>query len=105
MSNRPKNIDWVAYLKNFYVLSALVFLVWISFFDNDNLLRRRNQKAKEQELKNQETYYKSEIQDLHRKMRELNTNDRELEKFAREKYLLRKKGEDVYVIKDLSKEK
>lgn len=103
--NSSNYSSWLNYFKNFYILTGVLFLIWMLFFDSDNFLRRRNQKAKEQELKNQEIYYKEEIVELEEKMKELNTNNQELEKFSREKYLFHKKGEDVYVIKDLSKEK
>ncbi|KXX71580.1 septum formation initiator family protein [Flammeovirga sp. SJP92] len=96
--------DWLNYFKNFYVLVGTLFLVWMLFFDSDNFIRRRNQKEKEFELKSQEAFYEKEIVDLQEKMRELHTNNQELEKFSREKYIFHKKGEDVYVIKDLSKE-
>lgn len=100
--NHSEYPSWLNYFKNFYVLTGVLFLVWMLFFDSDNLIRRRNQKGKEQELKNQETYYGKEIVELQQKMKELHTNNQELEKFSREKYLFHKKGEDVYVIKDLS---
>ncbi|ANQ49763.1 septum formation initiator family protein [Flammeovirga sp. MY04] len=100
MAITSSNNPWVKYFKNFYILTGVVFLVWMIFFDNDNFFKRHAQKNKEQDLKNQELYYKDEIVELESKMRELKSNNEALEKFAREKYLLHKKGEDVYVIKE-----
>ncbi|OHX66521.1 FtsB family cell division protein [Flammeovirga pacifica] len=96
LSNHPL----LKYFKNFYILTGVVFLVWMLFFDNDNFFKRHAQKNKEQDLKNQELYYQNEIIELESKMKELKSNNEALEKFAREKYLLHKKGEDVYVIKE-----
>ncbi|NLR91286.1 MULTISPECIES: FtsB family cell division protein [Flammeovirga] len=104
MAETPNNPEWLKYFKNFYIITGLLFFIWIAFFDNDNLIKRRNQKNKEQELKNQEEYYGKEILDLERKMKELKSNNQTLEKFAREKYFMHRTGEDVYVIKELDED-
>lgn len=51
-----------------------------------------------QELEEEKTYYEKKIEEVEQDRKELMGNDELLEKFAREKYLMKKKSEDVYVI-------
>jgi len=83
-------------LTNSYIIILTIFLVWIFFFDeNTNLNREFDKEIKE--LKTTIDFYKQEIE------RDKNTikmlqDSLQLERFAREKYLMKKKNEDVYII-------
>jgi cell division protein FtsB len=73
-------------------------VVWIVFFDKNDLktqLELRNDVKKLQEERN---YYAAEIKQITSDISELNTNPKTLEKFAREKYLMKKDDEDIFVI-------
>jgi len=86
--------------KNKYVLTLLVFLTWMLFFDNHNII---SQKRLTNELKNYQRireYYLDEIRKDSIATQELMTNTKNLEKFAREKYLMKKENEDIYLIVD-----
>ena len=83
-------------LTNSYVVILTIFLVWILFFDeNTHLNREFNKEIKE--LKITIDFYKKEIK-RDKKTIEMLQDSLQLERFAREKYLMKKKNEDVYII-------
>jgi cell division protein FtsB len=90
----------LSFLKNKYLLTTIGFLVWISFFDNNDFFSQLEYRNKLHALELDRKYYQEEIKKNHKDMIELMTNPKNLEKFAREKYLMKKDNEDVFVIVD-----
>ena len=86
------------YLNNFYIIVLLVFIIWMLFFDSNDLITQFSKKAKIEELKRQREYYSEKIGEIQSDIEELRTNEATLEKFAREKYLMKKDNEDVYIV-------
>jgi len=86
------------YLKNKYVIAFLIFAVWILFFDQNNVLSRISNANQLHQLKKQKEYFAKKIEDDTRRTQELLSDKEDLEKFAREQYLMKKKNEDVFVI-------
>jgi len=86
-------------LLNKYFIVGLIFVVWIGFFDTNNvgtLLRsRRTLRSQRQQIE----FYEREIAEMERKLEQLKSQRDSLEKFAREEYFYLQDGEDVYVIK------
>ena len=86
-----------AWLKNKFVFTLALFVLWMTFIDNNDffrhygLLKRLN--AVKAEMKSKE----DQITETKRQLRELR-NKKTLEKFAREEYLFKKPGEEVFVI-------
>ncbi len=88
------------FLKNKYILTSLFFIIWLFVFDQNNLVERiRNIKEYKQLLKDKE-YYLKKIEEDRQQLKELKTNNENLEKFAREKYYMKKKEEDIFVVLD-----
>jgi cell division protein FtsB len=85
-------------LKNKYVVAILVFFVWIMFFDRNNLINQIRLFSTLHSMKNQKEYYRNEIRTDSIAYYTLKNNKDALEKLAREKYLMKKDNEDVYVI-------
>lgn len=77
---------------------VLVFAVWVIFFDNNSLVNMIKLKGEINELENERDYYLDKIEKDNRRIQELKTNKKNLEKFAREQYLMKKKNEDIYII-------
>ncbi len=88
------------YCRNFYVATGLVLLGWMTFFDANDLPTQIRNWWKLRELDGEAKYYQAKIRDVQTERREVLGNDRLREKFAREKYLMKKPGEDVFVIVD-----
>lgn len=85
-------------IKNKYLLTTIGIVVWILFFDKNDLFSQADLNGKLNKLKADRNYYLTEIESNKREIEELKTNKKSLEKFAREKYHMKKDNEDVYVI-------
>ncbi len=85
-------------LKNKYILTLVVFGVWIVFFDQNNLWDRAKLSSRINQLEKQKHHYEVEIEQNQRKLNEIQESPESLEKFAREQYLMKKKNEDIFVI-------
>ncbi|WP_271711621.1 FtsB family cell division protein [Marinigracilibium pacificum] len=87
-------------LSNIYVMSLLVFLVWMLFFDNTNFITTYKLRSKLNNLEKEKEYYQDNIQQVEKDRNELLSNTELLEKFARERYFMKKESEDLYIIVD-----
>lgn len=85
-------------LKNKYVIALIASLAWILFLDDHDVISLYNTREKLEELKEERAYYQEGIEETRRSLQELTTDPKTLEKFARERYLMKKKGEDVFVV-------
>jgi cell division protein DivIC len=91
------SIAW-SIIKNYYVMATLGFIVWVGFFDSDNLLGQYAQRKVMNGLIEQKKFYTEEIQNM-KKLSEALTNDKEaLEKYGRENYLMKRPSEDIFLI-------
>jgi cell division protein DivIC len=88
------------YGRNFYIATGLGLLAWMTFFDANDLPTQIRNYWKLHELDQDTRYYQDKIKLVQTERKELLGNDRLREKFAREKYLMKKEGEDVFVIVD-----
>jgi cell division protein DivIC len=88
------------WVKNPYLLLGLSFLLWMLFFDADDLVAQYRLRKKLSNLETEKAYYLEQIEQIQRDRKELETDEDLLEKFAREKYFMKKKTEDLYVIID-----
>ena len=89
---------FVKYLKNKFVIATAIFAVWITFFDQNNLLSRISSVRTLHQMEKQKEYYAKKIEEDALHTNELLSDDENLEKFAREQYLMKKPDEDVFVI-------
>ena len=85
-------------LKNKYSLSLIVFFVWIVFFDSNNLIERTINLKHVHELEKDKIYHEAQIMENRIKLQELESNPENLEKFAREQYLMKKENEDIFIV-------
>ncbi|MFC2137856.1 septum formation initiator family protein [Bacteroidota bacterium] len=85
-------------IKNKYYISFIIFLIWIIIFDQNNLIERRKNVKKLHQLEQEKDFYLDRIVNDTRRLNELRTNDENLEKFAREEYLMKKEDEDIFLI-------
>lgn len=88
------------FLLNKYVIVFLVFTVFITFFDNHNLIHRWQTHRRIVEMEKELKYYQEEIKTTKQKKNELQSNKENLEKFAREHYFMKKESEDIFIIKE-----
>ena len=76
----------------------LAFIVWLACFDRNDFYSQYTYRQKLQKLKQDESYFLEEIQKNKTDLHDLTTNPKNLEKFAREKYLMKKDNEDLFII-------
>ena len=88
-----------AWLRNKYFLSSLAFMVFLSFFDDRDLVTNYQHRKQLRELEKSAEYYRQEIENTQTELNQLRTDAATLEKYAREKYLMKRDNEDIYVIK------
>ncbi|MFD2721169.1 septum formation initiator family protein [Hymenobacter monticola] len=85
-------------LRSFYFLTGMGFLVWMLVFDANDLGKQFDIYRKWQDLRNEKQYYLDNIEVVKKDRAELMSSPALLEKFAREKYLMKRPGEDVFVL-------
>lgn len=84
----------------FYIISTLVLAVWLIFFDRSNLIKQFDMALELRYLQAQRDFFKQELENIKQEEKEVLGNYISLEKYAREKYLMKKEGETVFVLVD-----
>lgn len=88
-------------LKNKYILTAIAFVVWMVFFDNRDVITTHiKHRGELNRLEASRAYYQSEIDKTRLELELLKSDPRILEKYAREKYRMKKDNEDLFVISE-----
>lgn len=85
-------------IRNKYLLTTIGIIVWLLFFDKNDVFSQMELMGRLNKLRADKTYYLAEIKNNRDAIKELKTNKKSLERFAREKYLMKMDNEDVYVI-------
>jgi cell division protein FtsB len=80
------------------VIVIVAFLVWLTFFDRNNFIAQLRLGRILSEKRAQKEYYQAEITRDSTSLEELMTDTLSLEKFAREKYLMKRDDEDIFLI-------
>jgi len=85
---------------NKYFITILAFVAWMVFFDSNNILTRNRMQQKLDELNQEKEFYLEGIERDSTLLKQLMTDSTRLEKFAREKYLMKKDKEDLFLVID-----
>ncbi|MES2457825.1 MAG: septum formation initiator family protein [Bacteroidota bacterium] len=85
-------------IRNKYFLAVAAFIVWMLFFDRNDVLEQYEYRSAVNKLQEEKDFYVNEIAKVKKDLNELNTDLNTAEKFAREKYFMKKDNEDVFVI-------
>ena len=94
-----------AFLKNKYVIASIALFAWLIFFDGNDFFTQWSYRKKLNELEKEKEYYTVEIEKNRNELQSLISSKKNLEKFAREKYLMKKDNEDIFVILEKKPEK
>ena len=86
------------YLGNKYILSLIVFAIWMLFLDTHSLVIHRELNTEIKELQKGINYYSTEIAQDKEFLNELQNKSDHFEKFAREQYWLKKNNEEIFLI-------
>ena len=89
-----------AWIKNKYFLCAIGFIIWMLFFDPRDLYSQLEHTRELNELKTSKSHYQQEITKETAELESLKTNPATLEKYAREKYLMKRDNEDLFLVSE-----
>lgn len=93
-----KNIRIPKLLKNKYGIALVLFSTWMLVFDENNLYRQIKITVEYQKMKKERLYFEKEIQDNATGVKKLSDDPELLEKLARERYMMKKANEDVFLV-------
>lgn len=86
------------WLKSKYTLVLLGFIAWLLFFDHNDMLTQIERRNELNQLEKGKEYYNEQIKGIRKDLSELQNNPASLEKAAREKFLMKKDDEEVFII-------
>ena len=98
------NMNFPLFKYRYWIYFGL-FAVWMTLFDSNNFIYKFRLNAEISDLEESIEIHKAKIEELRRQKKDLFGNQRNLEKFAREKYLMKKENEDIFVITDAEEDK
>ena len=96
----PLLVKILPFVNNRYFLTGLGFLIWISFFDRNDFVTTWTYSQKLKTVKKEKVHYDEGIIEYKNDLKNLQTDKNNLEKYAREHYLMKKDNEDVFLIVD-----
>ncbi len=92
------NQTFKKWITNKYIIAVVVFVVFMIFGDKNNVIDQYELHKQYRKVKTEHDYYINQIAKAKQDYNELFSNDKNLEKFAREKYMMKRDNEDVFVI-------
>ena len=90
--------------RNKYIITIVLFFIWILFVDDYNILKQYQLQKNVDKLEDQKSYYIKEIKNDSLEKYNLQNTKEAQEKFAREKFLMKKDNEDVFIIRNKKNE-
>lgn len=84
--------------KNYYFVISALFVLWMLFFDTNDVISQIGLRKKQAELESAKEFYENKIVEVKNDREALLNNDELLEKLARERFLMKKETEDLYII-------
>ncbi|MFD3001261.1 septum formation initiator family protein [Pontibacter toksunensis] len=86
------------FFRNFYFITSFLFLIWMLFFDSNDFITQYQMNKTLSNLEEEKEHYLEKMEEVQQDRKELMSNAELLEKFAREKYLMKRPNEDVFII-------
>lgn len=91
---------WLHIRRHKYLVTLGVFLLVIGVIDDNSLIHRFQNRRQIHELNKEIERYRKQYEEDSRMLKEITSNPKELEKVAREKYLMKQENEDVYIFEE-----
>ncbi|MBV2226710.1 MULTISPECIES: septum formation initiator family protein [Sphingobacterium] len=88
-------------IRNQYLIAGVAFLVWMCFFDRYDITTQYNFQTEKTKLEQEKEYYTNEIESISQSIKDVQYNQSEIQRIAREKYKMKKDQEDVYIITEI----
>lgn len=87
-----------SWLSNKYLLATAFFVVWMLFFDHNDLFVQHSRNAELNELMARKDYYQGQIDKTRAELGQMKKSTASLERMAREKYMMKKDDEDLFLV-------
>ncbi|MGB0423430.1 MAG: FtsB family cell division protein [Flavobacteriales bacterium] len=94
------NFNWKKIVQNKYVMASILFLVWVTFINDIDLIFIMKSRGELSEMKEQLEYYENQNATTSESLSEITSDKNTLERFAREQYFMKKSNEDIFVIRE-----
>ncbi|MGV3761743.1 FtsB family cell division protein [Parapedobacter sp.] len=85
-------------IRNKYLIAIVAFAIWMLFFDRYDVATQYGYYSQLKDLKNEKTFYTTEVERITKAIHDLNTDPKEQQRVARERYQMKKDNEDIFVI-------
>jgi cell division protein FtsB len=92
-----------AWIKNKYFIASIAFGAWIVFFDRNDILTQMQRRKELNDLQVTKDNFTAKITRERKELNQLQSNPAILEKYAREKYYMKRDNEDLFIIPAESK--
>ena len=92
-----------SFFRNKYFLATAGFVVWMLFFDHNDFFTQLERRGELKELRQSKQYYEKQIAENRKFSNDLQFNASAIEKYAREKYMMKRDNEDLFIIQPLEK--
>ncbi|MFN0049625.1 MAG: FtsB family cell division protein, partial [Cytophagales bacterium] len=90
----------IPFFRNFYFTTGFFLLIWMFFFDANDFISQNRLTEKRKDLQKEKAFYLLKIEEVKKEKQEVFGSKDLLEKFARERYLMKKPTEDIYILKE-----
>ena len=87
-----------SFLRNKYLLTLTVFAVWMLFFDKNDVFTQLQRSSELSEIEDSKAYFSKKIEESKKFSQDIQSDAAAIEKFAREKYNMKRENEDLYLI-------
>jgi cell division protein FtsB len=94
----------VTILRNKYLLTLTGFVVWMFFFDKNDVFTQLQRRRELAEVEDSKAYFAQKITESKKFSQEIQSNAAAIEKFARERYYMKRENEDLFLVQPLVKE-
>lgn len=91
---------WYKLLLNKFTIVTILFIVWMIFFDQNSYFIHKELDEEIKTLKIEKKQYEERLEKETIQLKQIQTDPEEIERIAREKHLLRKENEDVFIIEE-----
>jgi cell division protein DivIC len=92
-----------SFLANKFILATVAFVVWMLFFDRNDVFTQAQRRSELNQLKESKQFFEKQIAENKKLSKDLQFNASAIEKYAREKYLMKRDNEDLFIIQPLEK--
>ena len=92
--------NWKKLVQNKYVVASILFMIWVTFINDIDLIFIMKSKSELNEMKEQLDYYEEQNQQTSESLAEITSDKNTLERFAREHYFMKRSNEDIFVIRE-----